>query len=65
MTEHMKIAKLDTDQVSKIQALENELGMHMLAFGDNHAIANLSEDQLNQIQTLEKELGVTLVVYQG
>ena len=63
MTQHLKIAKLDKDAVTRIEALEQETGKHIMAFDEPLSFAMLSRDQLNRIQALEQELGVTLIVY--
>jgi hypothetical protein len=49
--------------VEKIQALEKEIGMTILAFPERPKAANLSEEDLKKIKALEKKLCVRLVAY--
>lgn len=63
MTQHLKIAKLDQQAVARIEALEQAIGKHIMAFDEPLSFAMLSRAQLQQIQELEQELGVTLIVY--
>jgi hypothetical protein len=65
MTEHLKIAQLDEEAVAKINAMEKELGKHLMAYEPSVKIAQLSAAHLAQVQELEKELGVTLLVYEA
>ena len=55
-------AKLEDDQLGQIAALEEELGVTMLAFVC-HPLdpAPIDKDQLGRINTLEEKLGVSLV----
>jgi len=64
MTVHLRIAELEPEGVAKVEALEKELGMHIMAFGRPLRFAGLLRDELAKVQALEEELGVTLVVYQ-
>ena len=63
MTQHLRIAELDPEAVAKIRTLEDELGMHIMAFGEPLRFAGLLRDELAKVTALEEELGVTLVVY--
>jgi hypothetical protein len=64
MNEHLKIAYLDDDGVTKLSALEQELGMHIMAFEASVKLAELTGEQLERVRALEQELGVTLLVYE-
>ena len=63
MTQFLKIAHLDDDEVDRIRELEVALDRHIMAFEPGLEIADLSEEQLAQIRALEEDLGVTLLVY--
>jgi hypothetical protein len=65
MGQHLKIAELDQDNVSKIRALEENTGFHIMAFEPAVTLSAPTEEQLNQIQSLEKELNVTLLAYEA
>lgn len=58
-----KIASLDQAQAQKIQELEKELDMFVLALDSGMMIAPLNEDQLAKVKQVEEEIGVTIVVY--
>ncbi|MGD2159509.1 MAG: hypothetical protein PVG32_21710 [Anaerolineales bacterium] len=64
MSEHLKIAYLDDEGITKLSALEQELGAHIMALEPSINLAALSTAQLEKIQALEAELGVTLLVYE-
>jgi hypothetical protein len=63
MDTHLKIAALSKDSVSKIRALEDETGFHIMAFEPEVKLATPTADQLAKIKLLEKELKVTLLAY--
>ena len=58
-----KIAHLENDQSNKIQDLENELDVCVIALEPGLEIAQLNEEQLVRVKQVEKEIEVTLVVY--
>jgi hypothetical protein len=60
----MKIAQLDEERLAKLQAVENELGIYLVAFQMEKPLANLSDDQVRRLHILEEELGVILVAQQ-
>ncbi len=60
-----KIAHLEKSQAGKIQALEEELGMCIIALEPGLELAKLSGEQLAKVQEAEKKLGVTLIVYEN
>lgn len=64
MTQFLKIANLEEENVARIRALEQELGAHIMAFAPGPDIAPLPNEQLERIKALEEELGVTLLVYE-
>ena len=63
MITHLKIAELSDDSVSKIKALEEETGFHIMAFEPEVELAMPTADQLAKIRELEEELNVTLLAY--
>jgi len=65
MTEFLKIAHLEEESIARIRALENEFGLHIMAFAPGPDIATLPTDKVERIKALEEELGVTLLVYEG
>ncbi|MBN2500899.1 MAG: hypothetical protein JXB38_08995 [Anaerolineales bacterium] len=58
-----QIAALNEDQFNKVQTIEEELDLHVLALEPGLEFAQLSPDQLEKVKKLEQELGLTLVVY--
>jgi hypothetical protein len=61
---HYKIAALTKDEVDEINALEQELDVHIMAFEPEKALADLNEAEMERIQALEDALGVVLLVYE-
>lgn len=59
----VKIAQLDETNLTKLRALETELGTRIVAFEKQDSMANLSEEKLKRLQAVEKELDVVLVAY--
>lgn len=64
MSEHLKIAYLDDEGITKLSALEQELGAHIMALEPSIKLADLSPAQLERVQAVEEELGVTLLIYE-
>lgn len=60
-----KYARLNKDEVTKLQALKKEINKIVLAYEpDNRSpYAELNEAQLQKIRALEQELGVILLAY--
>jgi hypothetical protein len=58
-----KYARLNKDDLNKIQSLEKEMNKIILAYEVDSPYANLSEAQLEKIRGLEKELNVILLAY--
>lgn len=65
MTPGIRFAQMDDERLAKLKALEDALGVHLLALEpDEHRLAKLDDAQLEQIRELEDDLGVFLVAYQ-
>lgn len=60
----VRFARLDKEKISKLQALEKELGTYVLAFEPVMKIANLPPEKLKMLQDAEEELGVILIAYE-
>lgn len=60
-----KYAKLNKDDLNKVQELEKEISKIVLAYepGRESPYANLGEGQVKKIRDLEQELGVILLAY--
>ena len=58
-----KVAKLNSDQFSKLKELENRLGVSLIAFEKKYSLAQLSENNLELVKSFEEETGLTLVAY--
>ena len=56
-------AHLEPAKVTKIERLEEELGVILLAHEKQVPVASLSAADLKELQTLEKKMGVVLVAY--
>ena len=61
---NLKIATLDEDAIAKINALEEELGKHIMAFEPGVTLAYLSPEEVQKVAALESEAGVMLLVYE-
>jgi hypothetical protein len=57
------IAKLTNSQIKKVQKLEEELGVIMVAHERLPMLSELSQAELKALKETEKKLGVTLVAY--
>lgn len=59
-------ANLSRDQLAKLQSMERELGVSMVAYEaiDYYRIANLPGHELQRMQQLEKDTGLFMVAYQ-
>jgi len=62
-TPRMKIADLDEDGLSKLQALEQDIGGCVLALERRITFKDLSPQQLAKLQAAEEALGVVLMAY--
>ncbi len=56
------LAKLSDDQIKKVVACEDDVGVVLVAYGKT-SLADLKADAVSKVQALEKEIGVTLVAY--
>ncbi len=65
VTVQRKYAKLNKDDLSKIQSLEKETGTILVAFEKDSPYAELTDEQVKKLQQLEKELGVILLAYKA
>ena len=59
----VNVAQLDETNLTRLRALETELGARLVAFEKQYPLANLSEEQVKRLQAAEKELDVVLVAY--
>ena len=58
-------AKLTDDQLKKVQNLEKDLDMILIAHEKIPVISNLSREEVRALQELEKRMGITLVAYRA
>jgi hypothetical protein len=60
-----KYARLNKDELSKIQALEKAIGKIVLAYetGQASPYAELDDSQIEKIRALEREFGIVLLAY--
>ncbi len=65
VTVQRKYAKLNKDDLNKIQSLEKETGTILVAFEKDSPYADLTDEQVKKLQQLEKELGVVLLAYKA
>jgi hypothetical protein len=57
------LAKLAKAQIRKVQDLEGELDVILLAHEKMPALSELSKGELEDLRETEKKMGVTLVAY--
>lgn len=60
--QNVRVAAINDEQVQKLQRLEQELGVSVVAY-EPMQYAPLSTDAVQRLQRLERELGVVLVAY--
>jgi len=60
---NLKIASVDESTKSKIKALEEAIGKHIMAFEPGVSLAKLTKDEVKKVEALEEEAGVMLLVY--
>lgn len=60
-----RYARLNKDDLNKVQSLEKEIGKIVLAYEPNREspYAELSSEQVQRIKQLESELGIVLLAY--
>jgi hypothetical protein len=65
MVTRVSYAKLNKDDINKLQKLENEIGKIVLAYEPirESVYANLSDEQIDQLRRLEKDWNVVLLAY--
>ncbi len=65
MVAQISYAKLDKEDVSKLQKLEKETGKLILAYEPTREspYADLANDQVEQLRKLEKDWNVILLAY--
>lgn len=56
-------ARLEPAKVAKIEQLEDELGVILLAHEKQTPVASLSPADLEELRAIEKKMGVVLVAY--
>jgi len=61
----LTVAQLDKARLAEVRALEEELGIYLVALEHKIQLANLSEEQLERVQAREKDLGVVLLAYES
>ena len=57
-----KLAEISAADIKKINALENELGVVLMAYKPLE-FAELSNSQVKEIQKVEKDIGATVIAY--
>ena len=57
------MAKLTNSQLRKVQKLEDELDVILIAHERMPVISELSREELKALQEMEKRMGLTLVAY--
>lgn len=61
----MKVASLSSQQLEKVQSLENDLGALLLALEPKYDLAQLESESVQKVKALEEELGIVLLAYQS
>jgi hypothetical protein len=56
-------AKLTNTQLNKVQKLEKDLDMILIAHEKIPVISDLSREEVRVLQDMEKRMGITLVAY--
>ncbi|HVN65433.1 MAG TPA: hypothetical protein VMT31_02320 [Methanomicrobiales archaeon] len=59
------IAKLTNSQIKKIQKVEDELDVILIAHEKMPVLSELSKEELRALQDMEKRMGLTLVAYRA
>lgn len=62
--EYLKIAELSDEDVARIEALEAEYGVHIMAYQPGLELARLTDAQIGQMKGVEDGMGVILIAYQ-
>ncbi len=56
-------AKIDDKTLSKIKALENEIGIILLAYEKTPSYAKMQDSDVLKLKEVERSMGVTLVAF--
>jgi hypothetical protein len=62
-TAYVKYPQLDREQMQRLQSLERELGVWVVAVEPQAQVAQLPPDKLQRLQQAEKEMGLVLLAY--
>jgi hypothetical protein len=57
-------ANLTGEQLGRVQELEENLGVILIAHEKLPVISDLSREELRDLQDMERKMGITLVAYQ-
>ncbi len=60
----MHPAPLDQDKLDRLQALEQKLGVTLVALHPDPPLARLTREQIAELQSAEQDLGAVLLAYQ-
>ncbi len=63
-TPRMEFADLNTDQMEKVRALEEDIGGCVVALQRRISLRDLSSEELEKLQSAEEDLGVVLMAYE-
>ncbi len=63
-TPRMEFADLDEESMSKVHALEEDIGGCVVALRRRISLRDLEPEQLEKLQAAEEELGVVLMAYE-
>ncbi|MEI8308667.1 MAG: hypothetical protein WCF99_16525 [Chloroflexales bacterium] len=61
--QRMKVADLDEGRLSRLKAVEVDLGTYIVALEPASPFADLGTEQVQRLQDLERELGLVLLAY--
>jgi hypothetical protein len=59
------MAKLTNGQLKKVQKLEDEIDVVLIAHEKMPVLSELSKEELKSLQEMEKRMGITLVAYRA
>ena len=59
------MANLSNSQVKKVQKLEDELEVILIAHEKMPVLSELSKEELKPLQEMERRMGITLVAYRA
>jgi hypothetical protein len=58
-------SQLNNDQLTKIQSLEQQLGLVLVAVDPEPKLASLNAEEMKMLQQFEKRTGKILLAYEG